>query len=444
MRCSSRPIGLSHLSRRFAHWLLSWLLGAAVGLAEDPAILPSPAHAAWQKLELGMLVTFGLGTFLERESGDGQDSPARFNPVEFNARQWARAAASSGARMLMVTVKGPDGFCLWPSRWTEHSVRASPWREGLGDVVREVATACRETGLRLGLWFPLRDRHEPSAANASAYNCFLQRQLAELLTDYGEVAELWLDDGDGDWDDQALKSVDFGALLQLARHLQPRMVVTGAGPDARSLDGQAVVLRDEETSVQRVGTEPWWSQCFSGQQQVWRPLERLVSLRPSPFYRTREDGRLLSLAQLTDAYLRSVGRNTFLLLNVPATPRGLIAEGDVRRLVEFGAACRALSGNGGWETSGEGLELVLTLTPPREIGALVAEEDIARGELVKRFLLETREAGGGEWQVAHEGRVLGRKQIVQFTARRLEAVRLRVLESSNTPVIRRLAACPAP
>ena len=438
------PVGLGPLPRRLFARVFPWLLAAMAGVAEGAPTLPSPAQVAWQELECGMLVTFGMGTFLERESGDGQESPDRFNPVEYDARQWARAAASAGARLLMVPAKGRDGFCLWPSRWTEHSVRASSWREGQGDVIREVATACREAGLRLGLWYPLLDRHEPTAANATAYNRFLQGQLGELLSDHGEVAELWLDAGDGRSQWNGLETVDLGALLQLARHLQPRMVVTGVGPDARSLGAEAVVLRDEEASVQPVGPESWWPRLFPGQARVWRPVERLVTLRPSSFYRAREDGRLLSVAQLTDAFLRSVGRNAFLLLSVPANPRGLIPEGDVRRLAEFGAVRRPWSGSGVVATSGAGMELVLALTPPREIQTLMVGEDIAQGERVQRFLLEIREAGGSEWRVAHEGRSIGHKQVVQIAARPLEAIRLRVLESVGTPVIRRLAGCPAP
>lgn len=415
-----------------------------MGLAEESPVLPSPAQAAWQDLEFGVLVRFGMDTFPGREAGGDPGSPGRFDPAELDPAQWARTATAAGARLLMVTVKERDGFCLWPSRFTEYSVRAASWREGQGDVLREVSAACSRAGLRLGLWFPLEDRHEPTAANPAAYTQFLQGQLAEVLTDYGEVTELWLDAGEAPGISPGVAGVDLMALLRLARHLQPRMVVTGAGPDARSLTAEATVLRDQEPSVQPVGPEAWWAQVAPGRERFWRPVERLVNLRPSPFYRAREDSRLLSVTQLTEAGLRSVGHNAFLLLNVPAAPTGLIAEWDVRRLVEFGAVIRPWSGDGLPQTSGEGAEVVLALNPPREVGEIVAGEDIRRGERVKRFLLETREPGGTGWRVVHEGRVLGRKQIVRFNPRRLEAVRLRVLESEGTPVIRQLAAVPAP
>lgn len=425
--------------------LLAWLVAVASARTRaESSVLPSRGQAAWQDLQFGVLVRFGLATYLEADTGEGEESVTLFAPDQFDALQWSRGARRAGARYLMVTVKGRDGFCLWPSRRTEYSVRAAPWRDGQGDVLREVSAACRESDLRLGLWFPLEDRHEPSAANPAAYNEFLQGQLAELLTDYGEVAELRLQAGESGSAPPLMAGVDLGGLLQLARHLQPRMVVTGIGPDARSLDAGEVVLREEEFSGQPVGSEAWWGRLFPGRDRVWRPVERLVNLRPSPFYRARENNRLLSVAQLTDDWLRSVGRNASLLLSVPAMPTGLLAEGDVRRLQELGAAIRPWSMPDLPAVAGEGEELSLSLSPPREVEGMFVAEDLLHGERVKRFLLEVREPGGDGWRVVHEGRVLGHLQMVRFNPRQVEAVRLRVLESEGHPTIRRLAVVPVP
>jgi alpha-L-fucosidase len=427
-----------------AQRLFPCVAAGTVEAVEGSPVLPSAAQLAWQDLEFGVLVRYGMNAFLGGEADHQRDATARFDPAELDPYPWARAAADAGARLLMVTVKERDGFCLWPSRMTEYSVRASPWRDGQGDLLREVSAACRSTGLRLGLWYPLHDRHEPTAANPAAYNEFLQGQLAELLIDYGEVAELWLDGGTDAEPGTALAGVDLGALLGLARHLQPRMLVTGVGPDARSLPMEAIVIRDQESSVQPVGSEPWWARLFPGRDQVWRPVERLVNLRPSSFYRAREDGRLLSVTQLTEVWLDSVGHNASLLLSVPATPSGRIAAPDVRRLREFGAAIRPLSTNTLPETSGTGDQVLLLLKPPREVAAIVAQEDLGGGERIQRFVLETREPGETEWRVVHEGRVLGHKRIVEFNPRLLEAIRLRTLKSSDSPMIRQLAVVPAP
>ncbi len=425
------------------------LLGTAPRLAgadapATPPVRPRPEQAAWQELGLAARVPFGLGPFLGTEMGRGHEDPALFLPAEFDARQWVRALRAGGARLVILTAKQRDGFCLWPSRWTEQSVKHSPWRHGRGDVIREVALACREAGLRFGLEYALCDHHEPAASNPAAYDQFLQRQLAELLTDYGPLTELWLDADCPLHGRKVTGRIDWRGLLRVARHLQPQCLLAGAGPDIRSLPLTAVLRRDEEGSVWPLDPRAPWADEFAGRTALWRPLERRAGLRPSLYYRARENNRQRAVRQLLEWYQRTVGRNASLLLSVPVDARGLIPEPDVRRLAEFGAELRRRFGAPLAETSGAGRVVELKLDPARPAGAALAAEDLRGGERVRRFLLEGH--AEGRWQVLLEGRRLGSRQLVSFRPRPLDAVRVRVLEHAGAapPRLRRLAVFPPP
>src|SRR4030042_740797 len=161
-------------------------------------IVPSPNQVAWQEMEFIAFAHFGMNTFTDREWGEGTESPSLFNPSDFDARQWVRVFKDAGMRMVIVTAKHHDGFCLWPSRSPGNRVKSNPWREGKGDAVREVAEACRKAGLKLGIYLSPWDRHEPTYGDSPAYNEHFRRQLRELLTDYGEVGEVWFDGACGE------------------------------------------------------------------------------------------------------------------------------------------------------------------------------------------------------------------------------------------------------
>ncbi|RME90019.1 MAG: hypothetical protein D6766_13845 [Verrucomicrobia bacterium] len=393
-----------------------------------PPVAPTPAQAAWREFELGLVVPFGLGTFLEREAGSGRESPALFQPAACDPWQWARAATNAGARVLVVTAKAADGFCLWPSRCTEYTVAASPWQHGRGDVLHEAALACQAHGLGLGLRFSLIDRHEPAATRPPAYRRFVLRQLEELLTDYGLLAELWLDGVE----EAGKAGVDLAAILQLARHLQPRMAVLSTqGPDGRLVSAQFSPTGDHAGSVRPAPPAGWWSAPGSAPGPVWQPLVRVASLRPSAYYRARENDRPASLNQLRELALRTLGRNSLLRLVAPADPTGQLPEADARRLAEFGAAWRRQFQRTLAMASGAARELVLELDPPREVGALAVREDIRRGERVRRFVLETRDPDETGWRVVADGRFPGHHWITEFQPRRLAGVRLRILDAAE-------------
>jgi alpha-L-fucosidase len=184
-------------------------------------VRPTPQQRAWQEAELTMFLHFGMNTFTDREWGDGSEDPKRFDPPELDARQWVRVAQEAGFRYLILTAKHHDGFCLWPTRTTEHSVRNSPWRDGKGDVVREFADACRAAGLKMGLYLSPWDRHERTYGDSPAYNRFYVRQLTELLTDYGEVAEVWFDGANGEGPNGKRQEYDWQGFYRTIRRCSP-------------------------------------------------------------------------------------------------------------------------------------------------------------------------------------------------------------------------------
>lgn len=393
-----------------------------------PLAIPTPAQAAWRRLELGWVVPFGLGTFLEREAGSGRESPTLFQPTAFDPAQWARAATGAGAQVLVITAKAADGFCLWPSRWTEYTLAASPWQHGRGDVLHEVALACQAHGLGLGLRFSLIDRHEPAATRPAAYQRFVLRQLNELLTDYGLLAELWLD---GVEEAEAC-GLDLPAILRLVRYLQPRLAVLSTqGPDAQLVPLRFSPSKDRAGSVLPRSPRIWWTGRDALEGPIWQPVVRVASLRPSPYYRARENDRLASVHQLRELALQSIGHNNLLRLVVPANPSGRIPQADADRLAEWAAGWRGQFGRAMGTAHGTAPELVLELDPAREIGALMVQEDIRHGERVRRFRLETRDPEQEEWRLAAEGRFPGYRWIVEFQPRRLAGARLRVIDAAE-------------
>lgn len=400
---------------------------------------------AWQDLAFAVRVPYGLGPFLEQEVGDGHDDPALFAPSELRPAQWVRAAQVAGAHLLVFTAKQRDGFCLWPSRLTEYSVRAAPWQQGQGDLVHDLALACRAAGMRFGLEYALCDHHEPAAANPVAYNQFLQRQLRELLTEFGPLTVLWLDKACPRHGNALTRHIDWPALLATARDLQPECLLIGDGPDARSVSGEVVVRQKDESSVRPFDPAAPWADCFAAGAPRWRPWVRRVGLRPSLYHRQREENRQRSLPRLLDLYRTSVGRNGSLLLSVPVNAAGVVPDPDTRRLRELGTALRGWLSEPFAETAGAGPTLTLQLKTNRPVGTLLVEEDIRDGERVRRFLLEA--ATGNGWQVLAEGRGLGHRRLVTFDPRPAATVRCRLLDfDGDDPVrLRRFAAFgPAP
>lgn len=315
--------------------------------------VPTPSQLAWQRAELAMFTHFGVNTFTDREWGDGTESPAIFNPARFDARQWARTARSSGFRSIVLTAKHHDGFCLWPSAQTTHSVASSPWREGKGDVVRDVAAACAAEKIGLGVYLSPWDRHEPTYGSGAPYMDYYCAQLEELLTRYGKVVEVWFDGANGEGPNGRRQHYDWPRIHSLVRRLQPEAVMfSDAGPDVRWIGNEKGVAGETCWSTIDPASVPYAGydapnvgellQRGDRDGSVWRPGETDVSIRPGWFWHPSEDAKVRTAADLMALYFSSVGRNSKLLLNVPPTRDGLLHDADVRAVRAFGERRRAM------------------------------------------------------------------------------------------------------
>jgi len=431
------------------------------------APVPTPRQLAWQERELIAFAHFGVNTFTDREWGDGKEDPAVFNPTALDARQWARTCKDAGMKMLILTAKHHDGFCLWPSRYTEHSVKNSPWRGGKGDVVREAADACREAGIDFGVYLSPWDRHEPRYGDSPKYNEYYMNQLTELLTHYGRVCEVWFD-GAG-----SKKQVyDFPAYWALVRKLQPdACMFSDCGPDVRWVGNEKGYAADPnwatiDISKMRFGQRnPDQTHGVEGGPD-WAATEADVSIRPGWFYHAGEDGRVKTLKELLDIYYASVGQNAVLLLNVPPDRRGLMHENDAARLREFRAAidasfsvdlargkaatasnvrgrspafeaARAVDGDKAtYWAADDGVtvaSLEVDLGAGTAFNRVMIQEHIALGQRVKAFVVEGWD--GQAWKEIGRGQTIGYKRILRFSTVTATKVRLRIEDARACPTI---------
>ncbi len=431
------------------------------------AARPTPPQLAWQETELTMFFHFGVNTFTDREWGDGTEAPGIFNPSSLDVRQWVRTAKETGFGYVILTAKHHDGFCLWPSRFTHHSVKNSPWRGSKGDVVREFADACRAEDLKMGLYLSPWDRNSP-VYGTPAYNRYYIDQLTELLTGYGEVAEVWLDGANGEGPNGKKQVYDYDAFYRTVRRLQPNALIAVNGPDIRWVGNEDGLAGETEWSVRK--PDPNRHKGIKG--DVWWPAECDTSIRPGWFWHPREDSKVKTLDQLMTIYLSSVGRNSVLLLNVPPTSRGLLAEGDVSRLQEFAAARQQLFANERtrdarvtasssvpgadpaavlgppsdtfWQPRDDDTAPALTVAwpAPQTVNLLCLQERIADGQHIEAYKLEALTDSG--WKEIVRGTTVGHKKLDRFTPITASRFRCTILESRTAPCLRRFALFQAP
>ncbi len=328
-------------------------------------IVPSQRQFVFQQTEFYAFIHFTVNTFTGKEWGDGKEKPEIFYPQALNAEQWVNAVKSAGMKGLILTCKHHDGFCLWPSQYTAHSVAASPYREGRGDIVQEVAEACRKGRIKFGVYLSPWDRNHPSYGTGQAYNDYFVNQLTELLTGYGEVFAVWFDGACGEGANGKRQAYDWNRYYQVIRKLQPNACINVCGPDIRWCGNEGGNTRESEWSVvprrardtekiaensqqgdniefrcrkMRASDRDLGSRAMlEGEKElIWYPAEVNTSIRPGWFYHQEEDGQVKSLEELFDIYLRSVGGNASFLLNIPPDKNGLIHPNDEARLKELG------------------------------------------------------------------------------------------------------------
>ncbi|HZO91020.1 MAG TPA: alpha-L-fucosidase [Chthonomonadaceae bacterium] len=477
VRASRREL-LAAAGRSVCAWILAAYAqhGASADGAQERSpqgmrgmlVKPTPQQLAWQEAELSLFLHFGMNTFTNREWGDGEEDPGLFNPTALDARQWVQVAREAGFKYLILTAKHHDGFCLWPSKHTEHSVKNSPWRGGKGDVVREFANACHAAGVKMGLYLSPWDRHERTYGDSPAYNAFYKNQLIELLTHYGEVAEVWFDGACGEGPNGKKQEYDWQGYYALIRRLQPRALIAISGPDIRWVGNEDGYARETEWSVQ----DPNPVYHPGAQGTVWYPAECDVSIRPGWFWHPQEDSQVKSLEHLMDIYFKSVGRNSVLLLNVPPNNRGLLSEPDVERLRAFracldrtfaadlargrpaqassqGAGLRASNAVDGrpdtyWSPAEGAIEAVLELDlgQPTALNLALTQENIAQGQRVAAYRIEAWSEGA--WKEIVRGTTIGHKKLDRFPETTASKVRLRLLQSLACPQIRTFGLYRAP
>jgi alpha-L-fucosidase len=427
------------------------LAGAAVALAGRSSTsarqtskrpLPSAAQLEWQREQLALFLHFGVNTFTDREWGDGTEDPAIFNPRNLDARQWAKAARAGGFRMMILTAKHHDGFCLWPTKTTKHSVASSPFRGGKGDVVREFVDACRAEGLRTGVYLSPWDRNHPTYGDSPRYNDVYADQLTELLTRYGPMAEAWFDGANGEGPNGKRQVYDWPRVWGLVKKLQPEAVIfSDAGPDVRWCGNERGVAGDPNWSTVDPAKVPYPGVSGPGVTEalqhgdpngtVWRPAEADVSIRRGWFYHPAQDEAVRTVDQLVDLYFSSVGRNSKLLLNVPPTKDGLLHETDVARLAGMHERLRKLFAEDLTQhVKGEGVVFTTSAQKeidfgrPTTISIVRLAEDIARGQSVHGYRV-LGAAEGGDWQVLSSGTTIGYAKIDRLTptvVRRLKVI----------------------
>jgi alpha-L-fucosidase len=413
--------------------------------------VPSRAQLAWQRDELAIFVHFGVNTFTNREWGEGTEAPSIFNPSQLDARQWARAARSAGFRAMVLTAKHHDGFCLWPTATTKHSVASSPFRNGSGDVVREFVDACRAEGLKPGLYLSPWDRHEPSYGDTPRYNDLYCEQLTELLTRYGPIHEVWFDGANGEGPNGKRQEYDWPRVWSLVRKLQPEAVMfSDAGPDIRWIGnerGEAGVT-NWSTVDPSIVTAPGMSgdnvmrslQEGDRNGTVWRPGETDVSIRPGWFYHPAEDARVRTVDNLIGLYFSSVGRNSKLLLNVPPTTAGLLHDVDVGRLAGMRSRLDAMfaddlaaAGKAAFNRiSATTATLDLEVGDSRPVAIADLREDITHGQRVAKYSL----AGYGRdgWRILSRGTTIGYCRLDRFAPQQLQRVRLTIEDAADQPL----------
>ncbi len=453
------------------------------------SVVPHQRQLLWQEMEFYAFVHFTVNTYTGREWGDGSEEESIFNPTAFDAAQWVDAVKSAGMKALILTCKHHDGFCLWPSKYTGHTVAKSPFRNGRGDIVREVADACRAGGIRFGVYLSPWDRNNPSYGYGKAYDDYFVNQLTELLTNYGPICSVWLDGACGEGKNGKKQLYDWSRYYETVRRLQPEACLHICGPDVRWCGNEAGDTRPSEWSVvpkrtsetEKIASQSQQSdddlfrqrKITAGDQDlgsravlenepdlIWYPAEVDTSIRPGWFYHPEEDDKVRSLNELLHIYYNSVGGNACLLLNIPPAPNGLFHPNDVRRLQELGNTLRdtfavnllegaSLTASCQEEAHGvndvrqkgydrfykapDGIrqaEITIQFPEPTEVSHVVLQENICLSQRIESF--ELRDEAD---RLLYRGTTVGYKRIAAFPKTKLQTLRVLITDSRLCPTL---------
>jgi len=451
--------------------------------------VPSERQLAWHEMEFYAFVHFNMNTFTNMEWGYGDESPETFNPTELDCRQWCRIFRDAGMKGIILTCKHHDGFCLWPTKTTEHSVKNSPFRNGKGDVVKELSEACKEYGLKFGVYLSPWDRNNEYYGTEKYIDIF-REQLRELLTNYGDIFEVWFDGANGGTGyyggARERRNVDrktyydWQNTYKIVRKLQPNAVLfSDAGPDIRWVGNESGWAKETNWSLLR-RDEAWpgwprYKELQSGHEDGthWLPAEVDVSIRPGWYYHKSEDQKVKNLPRLLDIYYNSVGRNASLLLNFPVDQRGLVHENDAEAVMRLASALRAdfahdiAKGREIYSSSDRGrgyrakncvdgrkdtywatkddittASVTLDFDSPREFNRFLVQEYIPLGQRVQEFTLEAEV--NGSWEEIASETTIGYKRILRLDPIMASKVRLNIKRARACPAISNIEIYYAP
>ncbi|MEP3211134.1 MAG: alpha-L-fucosidase [Maribacter sp.] len=462
--------------------------------AEPPnAIGPVPTerHLAWHELQYYAFIHFNMNTFTDMEWGTGGEKPAQFNPTELDARQWARVAKEAGMKGIIITAKHHDGFCLWPTKTTEHSVKNSPWKNGKGDLLKDLSEACKAFGLKFGIYLSPWDRNHKDYGKPKYVEDF-HEQLRELLSNYGEIFEVWFDGANGGsgyyGGANETRKIDnktyyqWDKTTEIVRELQPKAVIfSDGGPDIRWVGTEEGWANETNWSVMRRDEiYPGWPRYVelrSGHEDGthWLPAEVNTSIRPGWYYHPREDHQVKTLPRLVQTYYESIGRNGNFLLNLPVDTRGLVHENDKKQLLalkkqidadfetELGKGLKVTASderdpsrtysaskvNDGandtyWATK-EGVTtatLTFEFDTPTEVNRIVLQEYIPLGQRVQSFSIEAEI--NGRWSALDMQTTIGYKRILRFETISASQIRINFLASKGPLAISNIELYRAP
>ncbi len=446
---------------------------------------PTPAQLAWHNMEFYLFAHFGPNTFTDLEWGHGNEKEEVFNPAELDCEQWCRIAKAAGAKGIIITAKHHDGFCLWPSKYSAHTVRESKWKnarlndsvgQGKGDVLKKLSAACKKYDLKFGVYLSPWDRNHP-AYGTPAYNDVFANMLTEIFTNYGPIWELWWDGANGEGPNGKKQVYDFHRFEKLVRKLSPHTIIfSDIGPDIRWVGNENGIAGKtnwntlDTAGFRRGAGAPPTDTLNTGNiyGKNWIPAECDVSIRPGWFYHSKEDTLVKSPQQLFELYLKSVGRGACLLLNVPPDGRGLITEYDSAALTGFKKVkdesfANNISKNGkGYFVFPKGIKLTKKLNDddattfetianprvqpmgiefnkPQKINCIVLEENLANGQYCIKFKIKLMNE---KHQLIKEinGTTIGHKRILTFAAADVSTISLEIEKQKGATEISEIGA----
>ena len=427
-------------------------------------------------MEYYAFIHFNMNTFTNKEWGYGDESPSTFNPTSLDTDQWAEVIKNSGMKGIIITAKHHDGFALWPSNYTSHSVKNSPWKNGEGDLIKDLEKSCRKFGLKLGIYLSPWDRNHPDYGTKK-YISYFRNQLTELLTNYGEIFEVWFDGANGGSGFYGGKNeirkvdkktyYDWENTHKIIRELQPNAVIfSDAGPDIRWVGNEkGYANKTTWSNIYKdsvYGGMPDYYKFSSGQENGshFIPTETDVSIRPGWYYHPEEDDKVKSLEKLIDIYFNSVGLNSSLLLNIPVDTRGLIHENDTKRLYELNNYIRNTFSNNFFteskmyfnDTSHPIDKLIdnkistmcpfktklnnvieISLNENKIVDIFKISENINLGQRVKKFRLQA--LVDDIWVTIEEGTTIGSKRLIKFDPIELKKLKFTIIDSKDIPMI---------